>query len=378
MKDNNVTITAHEQFVNSFEIYLRTNKTPTTALEKFFSSVRDWYRRAFEAVRRGFAAVPVSLARAQRAPQDIENFYKKLLGGVGPAELHGHLSYLPETMTAESLYSNLGQGSITRLPNYLTDLIMKTGAIINDQVAMATTSPGAKERSIMYGRQDINTWRGALWRALWQFKSSTVKAFDTVSRSYYSNPSKPDGDLTKVAQFVLLSTGLYTMQDQFENIVTGKTPEDPATPGYALKALVASGASSVIGDTLITELNENTGVRGMGAGLLRSAIPSVTRASDLVATLGIAVKSMFSEDTEFPSGEVGRQITQNIPFQNVWWSKALLHFYLLNGVRESFGPGFLGTLERNISKKPGLFDERQQYFMFKPTESPQWLTELYR
>lgn len=384
-KDGEITGAAHERFANSFEAYLRTNKAPTTGLEKLFATIRDWYRRAFESIRRGFAGTPFSLAKAERAPQHIEDFYKKLMGGSGPSELHGDLHYAPETMSPNELYGNLGAGTTIRLPNDLTDLIMKTGAIINDQVAMATTSPGAKERSIMYGRQDINTWRGALWRAFWQFKSSSVKAFDTVARSYYSgNPGAMgerlglQGDLTKVMKFVTLSMGLYTLQDQAENLMSGKTPEDPATPEYALKAMMASGAGTVMGDTLVSELLENNTARGMAWGLFRSAIPAVTRAVDVTAAGLATAKAPFSEDTKFPGGDVGRALVSNIPYQNIFYAKALLHYYFLNGIREEFGPGFLGSLERAVSRKPGLLEDQQQYFMLRPTESEQWIKELYQ
>lgn len=378
VKDHNVTVASHEMFVNSFETYLRTAKAPTPKLETLFATIRDWYRRAFEAVRRGFAGIPVSLADARRAPDSIQNFYAKLMGGEGPSELHGELSYAPETMSADKLYGNISENQVLRLPNDLTDLILKTGAIINDQATMATTSPGSREISIMYGRQDINSWRGVMNRAFWQFKSSTMKAFDTMARSYYSNPEKPQGDLKKVMKFVLLSMGLYTMQRQAEDVLSGKTPEDPRTPEFALKAMIGSGATSVLGDTLTTELTENQGAQGFATGLLRSAIPAVTRAADITATGLTAAKSVVDEGTKFPGRDVGKQIAQNIPFQNVFYAKGLLHAYFIDALREEFGPGFLGSLERNVSKKPGLFDESQQYYMFKPTESAQWITQMYR
>lgn len=376
VKDFNVSSASHERFANSFEAYLRTNKAPE-GLEKLFAMLRDWYRRAFEMVRRGFQGIPVSLANAERGPQHVEDFYKKLLGGSGPSELHGPLTYRPETMSPAELYSRKMLGEVTRLPNHMTDLMLKFGSIVNDQVRMATTSPGQAERAMMYGRDDINSVKGAVWRAAWQFKSSTVKAYDSMQRSRFSNPEKPDGDWTKVAHFVLMSMGLYTLQDQAENLLNGKTPENPATPEYALKAMVASGAGNVIGDALVSALAENTSAFGMSQAILRSAIPSATRAVDAISAAATTARSMVDEKTEFPGMTVGRVLTQNIPYQNIFYTKAMLHFYLLNGIREELGPGFLGTLERNTAKKHGLFDERQEYFMLRPTESNLWTRELY-
>lgn len=383
VKNDNVTVAAHERFVNSFEVFLRTNRAPTPKLEGLFATIRDWYRRAFESVRRGFSAIPVSLANAERAPQDIENFYKKLMGGQGKSELHGPLSYTPETMSPDLLFGRLQDGSVKRLPNELTDLVLKMGAIVNDHVQMATTSASSKQRSMMYGRSDINTWRGALWRAMWQFKSSTVKAHDTMMRSYYSNPNKLNGDLSKVARFVLMSAGMYTLQDQAENLIEGKTPENPANPGYALKALANSGAGSVLADTFSRELSDASSPKDFASGLLRSAIPTVTRAVDAVSTGAMvgrfaANQAFGDESAKFPGSDVGAVLTQNIPYQNVFWAKALLHSYLLNGIREEFHSGFLHSLEKRTAKTPGLGGEPQEYFMFQPSESAQWIQNLYR
>jgi hypothetical protein len=380
VKNHNLTHSSHEQFVNSFEAYLRTNKAPTEGLQGFFATVRDWYRRAFDMFRRGFSGIAISLHHAQRAPGEVESFYNKLLGGSGNAELHGPLGYKPETMDDATLYG-LFHGNIdkpVRLPNEINDVIMRAGSIVNDQLKIGTTSPDAAERSIMYGRNDVNTWKGALWRAFWQFKSSTVKAYDSMLRSYYSNPDRPEGDPMKIVKFVLLSMGLYTIQDQVGQMMQGKTPENPATPSYALKAAVGSGAGSVWADTITQEVLDNNSVRGMTSGLFRSAIPVLSHAYDLASTGFIAAKSALDSKTKFPAGDVGRMITTNIPAQNVWWARGLMHYYLLNGLREEFGPGYLGTLERSVSKNSGLFDDQQRYFMLRPTESPNWVREIYR
>jgi hypothetical protein len=372
VKDDNVHIAAHERFVNSFETYLRTNKAPKPELEGFFATVRDWYRRAFESIRRGFAATPFSLSKAERAPQHIENFYRKLMGGEGPAEVHGALSYASESVPENILYAGLNQGRVERLPTNLNDLILKTGAIINDSVETGTTTAGSKQMAQMYGRDD-GTSIGALRRLFWQFKSSTMRSADTLQRTYFSNPNAPQGDLTKVARFMLLSAGLYTIQHEAQNALMGKTPESPATPEYFAKALVNSGAGSVWADTIVNELFASDRSGKFSTGLMRSLSPTVTAAFDIADAGQMATRSIFDETTKFPGRDVGKAIADNFPFQNIFYTNALLHFYFLNGIRESFGPGFLGTLENSVNRKPGMFDETQQYWALKPSESLQWL-----
>lgn len=376
-KDGQIPAAGHEQFSNSFEAFIRTNEAPTPKLEKVFATLRDWYRRVLDMFRRGLGGMAESLGRPERAPEHIETFYKKLLGGEGPSQLKGPLSYKPETMSADELYSQYVSDTPTILPSQLTDLILKTGAIINDMALMSTTSPGAKQRAFMYGRSDINTWRGALWRAAWQFKSSTLKSFDTLARSYYSNPAKPDGDMTKIMKFALLSMGLYTMQKTVEDAISGKTPEDPTTVSYALKALAFSGAGSVLGDTLANELIDAESPRDFTTGILRSLVPAGTRALDAAGVAGLTVKSWIDDDTKFPASDFGRQVVNNTPFQNLFYTKGLMHFYLLNSIREEMSSGFLGNLERRVQKKEGLLDDYQDYFMLRPSDSFNWIRELY-
>lgn len=378
-KEGQITMAGHELFVNTLETFMRTGKAPTTKLEKLFATIRDWYRRAFVLYRKGADGIAMSLTSAHKAPEHIESFYKKLLGGEGQAELFGPLTYKPETMGEDLLYGVMNPAEqAIRLPLEAVNLVTKIGTIINDSVLAATTSPGAAEKAFMYGRTDKNTLRGAIGRAFWQFKSSTVKAFDTVARSYYSNPYRPQGDIMKPMKFALLSMGLYTMQRQAQNLFEGKTLEDPTTPEFALKALGSSGAGSVLADTLINEITMATSTKDLAFGFARSLVPAVTNVGETASAGLIALKAMMDDDTDFPSKDLSRKFVSNIPFQNVFYAKALLHFYLLNAIREESSSGFLSALESRTREKPGLLEENQDFFMLRPTDSPNWIREIYQ
>lgn len=377
VKDYNVTVAAHERFVNSFEVFLRTGKAPQSGLERVFQSIRDWYRRAFEMVRRGFGSIPVSLAHGERAPQHIENFYNKLLGGTGQAELHGPLSYAPESMGADVLYAVPATRENARVPNDLMDVILRAGAIVNDIADKATTTAGAPERAFMFGSDDPNSWQGQVSRLFWQFRSATLKTFNTMQEYRFSDPMKPQGDWTKVASFVALSSSLYVMKETLKALSSGKTPEDPATPGYIMKALAESGSLNILGDAIGREVADMTNPRDMAYGLFKALSPAMSRALDAGSTAAVTVGSAFSDDIRFPGTDVGRNLVQNVPGQNIFWAKALMHHYFLNAIREELSHGFLSNLERRTSKTPGLLDDEQRYFMMPPTGSFMWTEAFY-
>lgn len=250
-----------------------------------------------------------------------------------------------------------------------TDLEVALGSMISQHADSASSSAGLAERAWMYRNVDPNSMGGAALRMIWQFKSAMVKNYDTMMRSYYSNPNSPQGDWTKVARHVLLGAGLWATGETAKTLFEGKTPEDPLQPSFIAKTLLSSGAGGIIGDAIISEVTRASKASDIALGALKGfAGPSVSTGVDVLGILGQLGHREMGERVNFPGKEIGNLVTQNLPFQNLFYTKAAFNYYFANGIREWMDPGYTGRLSRAVSRKPGLGGGNQQYFMFNPTE----------
>lgn len=366
VKGADVHTAAHERFANGFETFLRTAKAPKPELEGFFATVRDWYRRAFEMVRRGFANIPFSLHKAERAPEHVESFFNKLMGGAGPAELHGALTYKPESIAEDILYAPLGHD--IRLPSKINDVVLRAGAAFQDMVDISTSAPGHRELSYAYGGPEQGPVMRALRRMFWHFKTSAMKSANTVGRVYNAQPG---GGGVRVMKMAALSASLYVMQRAARDLWQGKTPENPATPMYIAKAIASSGAGTIWADSFVDATMNAKGAWDMKSRLAMAPIgPTGEMFADVGSVVGASIGSIFSDDIKFPTKETGRLLTDNLPYLQV--NKTLTDYLFLAGLKSFFEDDFAFKLESNVNKRPGILDENQQYFMFKPSESP-WL-----
>lgn len=250
-----------------------------------------------------------------------------------------------------------------------TELEAAVGGMINQHADASSSTAGLSERAWMYGNADMNTWKGLSLRMLWQFKSAIVKNYDTVMRSYYSNPAKPQGDFSKIARHVILSSGLWAAGETAKTLLEGKTPEDPTQPSFIAKSILNSGAGGIIGDTVMSELARSEKGKDIAFGVLKGlAGPGITTSADVLGILGQMGYSINDPHVKFPGNDLGRVVTQNIPFQNLFYTKFAFNYYLANAIREWMAPGYLGNVVRRTNQTPGLMGDRQRFFMFNPTE----------
>lgn len=249
------------------------------------------------------------------------------------------------------------------------ELEVAVGTMVNDHADAASSTAGLPERAWMYGQSDLNSWKGVSLRMLWQFKSAIVKNYDTILRSYYSNPAKPQGDFMKIGRHVVLASGLWAMGETVKTLFEGKTPEDPLQPSFIGKALLNSGAGGIIGDAIISEVTRSESSSDIAFGMLRGAAgPALSTAADVAGALGQLGYSLYDGRTKFPGNAIGRLVTQNLPFQNLFYAKAAINYYLMHAIREPLAPGYVGSQTRRVYETPGLLGDRQEYFMFNPTE----------
>lgn len=244
------------------------------------------------------------------------------------------------------------------------------GAMLNDIADVATSTAGQKQKAEMFFGTNINSKKGMALRLILQFRTATMKAFNSMLRTMYSDPTSPRGNKVKIGRYLALTMALWGMQDTIRTLLQGKTPEDPTHPRYLGRAVAESGIGSLVGDTLMNAMATRSS-SGQIASAAAMGLLGPTVGTGLTVG-GILGQSLFSDDRgrrNFAGGAAGKLIVENIPFQNLFYTKALLNYAITNALREAMSPGYLGRLERNVSRNEGLFEPNQRYFMLRPTES---------
>lgn len=259
-----------------------------------------------------------------------------------------------------------GESSADVLNRGRNSLGLKLGALINEHADLGTSTATTRQRTFMYRGLSINDGWGKAYRLFFQFKSAGLVASDVLRRRYYSGAGAKgnwSGVATTTAQLLFLGA----LSNYAKDTALGKTPEDPRNPKFILRTVLSSGALGPAADVFISELDRS----GVDQMMLRSAEsflgPAITEAGK-GAFLGVqAAKSVLSDKEKFPALRTFNWAAGHIP--SVFWTKAAMNYYLLNGVREDLDHGFTNRIQQRLNDTPGLFDETQEYFFLDPTRS---------
>jgi hypothetical protein len=257
------------------------------------------------------------------------------------------------------------------------ELSTKYGTMLNEIASLGGNHPGSKQMRWMYGGTDINSGLGILMRMFWQFKSAAVTTMDNYRRIMVSgenaNPQGLlQGDISGYMQTAVLGMGMWTFQQYIKDALMGKTPEDPATAKFAMQAAAGSGMLGFVGEAYANEYRQETHYKAAGDLALNflGPIPSaVVRGAQTTMTgLDALSSSSHTKGMDF-AHEAIKNVSREIPFQNLFWFKPFFHTYLLNAAKEMTHAGYLRNLERSVEKTPGLFDKHQAYFIdaLRPT-----------
>lgn len=237
------------------------------------------------------------------------------------------------------------------------------GTAVYQAARSASSTAGAAEHAAMYRWVDPNSPQGAILHMVLQFKSALLKNYDTIQRSRFSNPLKPQGDKMKVFQHVILASGLWAASRAVQDLLDFKTPESPAQASYVADALLSSGAAGAIGDSLFAELLHDGTPYQIASQLARRSVgPAVMSTYDIGSTLWKAGESLVNENTPFPAKDLAKVVADQAPFQKLFYLKAAYNYTLLNEIRGWGNASYLSDQERKLSDHPGLLGDQQETF----------------
>ena len=128
---------------------------------------------------------------------------------------------------------------------------------------------------------------------------------------------------------------------QIQNLTQGKDLEDPTTLDFYMKAIVKGGSASFLADAISATTDPTE--RSIKDFLLPAAFKDVMSVGTMVSGAG---KQFLDERDSSYGAEAVNVVKNNIPFQNVWYSRLVFDRLVLSELQELFDEGYRERKQR--------------------------------
>lgn len=233
-------------------------------------------------------------------------------------------------------------------------------SLLSSEADFAVPSPGARERAILRQGLRPDTIEGQAIRSLVQFKAFGVTGLTKVmGRQVYGHGAKSLRDQLArgvganvgLANAVVGATVLGYFVMQFKEVLKGRELR-PATKETFIAAALQGGGLGIYGDFLFGEASR------FGGGTLETlAGPTVGTLTETVDLLQRARGVVFGGDEDL-RGDTLRLVKSNIPFANLFYTKAAMDYLVWYHLQEMINPGYLRRAERRVKR-----EQNQEYWL---------------
>ena len=240
--------------------------------------------------------------------------------------------------------------------NFKKDLEMTWRNVLVDQAMHGTPEPDAAVRAFMNQGQKKGTGAGEGLRFIGQFKSFPMTIWKKIigreMKSYGKEvlEETPFARVTGLTSLMLLSTVFGYIAMSAKDILRGRSPRDPEKKEVLIQALIQGGGLGIYGDFIVGELQNEYG-GGTFDSLLGPTAGDITKMVSMV-------KSIMEGDALKTGKKFQLFAEGNIPFLNMYYSKAAYDYIIGYQIKEFLDPGFFARMENKHQEKRG-----QSYFL---------------
>ena len=160
----------------------------------------------------------------------------------------------------------------------------------------------------------------------------------------------PFARVTGLTSLMLLSTVFGYIAMSAKDILRGRSPRDPEKTDVLLQSLIQGGGLGIYGDFIVGELQNEYG-GGTFDSLLGPTAGDITKMVSMV-------KSIMEGDALKTGKKFQLFAEGNIPFLNMYYSKAAYDYIIGYQIKEFLDPGFFARMENKHQEKRG-----QSYFL---------------
>ena len=225
---------------------------------------------------------------------------------------------------------------------------------VNEEVNTAVIEPGARERVLTKMGTQRGTWKGEIVRSFFLFKSFPI----TMIMRHWARALAMQGPAARAAyigSFIAGTTLLGAAAQQVANLVAGRDPQDMTNGKFWASAFLKGGSLGIYGDFL---MQSNTSYGNTPLAVLSGPVAGYVE--DLIGlTQGNLIQAAQGKRTN-AGAEAIQFLKNNIPLQNLWYTKAVTDRLIFNQLQEMVSPGYMRRVEQRAKK-----DYKQSYW-YKP------------
>lgn len=198
----------------------------------------------------------------------------------------------------------------------------------------AVLEVGARETTIMGLGRERGTMTNELTRFMMQFKQFPL-AMITRQWTRAMAQGTPQEKFVYLAKLFAYTTFMGSIIAQIQNLTQGKDLDDPTTLDFYMKAIVKGGSASFLADAISATTDPTE--RGVKDFLLPAAFKDVMSVGTMVSGAG---KQFLDERDSSYGAEAINIVKNNIPFQNVWYSRLIFDRLVIAELQELFDEGY--------------------------------------
>jgi hypothetical protein len=199
---------------------------------------------------------------------------------------------------------------------------------------------------------------GEAIRFMGQFKAFPVSIIQkTIGREAAYLKAGPKQDIARgingLASIFVTSTLLGYVSMTAKDLLKGKTPREANTKTL-LDSIIQGGGLGLYGDVLFQETRS-------GADIAASLLgPGILTGFDIIKALTYAVTP---GKQDLAARGAYRAVIQNVPFLNLFYTKAAFDYLIGYQMLETMNPGVLKRVEKRMKK-----DYDQEFIFTKPSQ----------
>ena len=252
---------------------------------------------------------------------------------------------------AEKRQLPISNFNINRIRDELADNLR---GYVSDRTRIGLGEGGIRTKATLTRGLQVGTPEGELARAVTQFKTDPVAFWQTIIQREIQGREGQTGiqsPLYNIASMIVSMTMLGYVSMSLKDLTQGLTPRDGTDPKTWFAAAAQGGGLGIFGDFLFGDLKNRFG---------GSAIDTIVgpAAGEISGMLDLMQRAATNDDFGSASS---RFIFGNMPFLNLFYTRAALNYLVLYDIQDRFNPGSLIRMEKQRKK------QNDQEFIYPPS-----------
>ena len=212
----------------------------------------------------------------------------------------------------------------------------------------AVLEVGARETTFMGLGRERGTVTNELSRFFWQFKQFPLAM---IMRQWTRGMAQgtPQEKFVYFAKLFAYTTVMGGLVAQIQNLTQGKDLDDPTTLDFYMKSIVKGGSASFLADAISATSDPTE--RSVKDFIIPAAFKDVMSVGTMVSGAG---KQFLDERDSSYGAEAINIAKNNIPFQNVWYTRLVFDRLVIAELQDLFDEGYRERKQRRQESNYGI------------------------